>query len=133
MAKAAYNIQLKGYVGTADFDRKAVDKTLAEHSGKPVNVLIDILGSSLATRLSISAASKQHGNVCVHFVSLNASAATIGSCCASDFVDDAWRGSHQHWCRGYVSRSQMIYVLSNIYGPVIPGMGEKKKTAIGYI
>ncbi len=40
MAKTAYNIQLKVYVGGADFDRKAFDKTLAEHSGKPVNVLI---------------------------------------------------------------------------------------------
>lgn len=73
MAKTAYNIQLKGYVGGADFDRKAVDKTLAEHSGKPVNVLIDSLGGSLATGLSISAAFKQHGNVSVHFVSLNVS------------------------------------------------------------
>lgn len=96
MDKTADNIQLKGYVGGADFDRNAVDKTLAGYSGKPVNVLIDSLGGSLATGLSISAAFKQHGNVCVHFVSLNASAATIGSCCASDFVDDAWRGPHQH-------------------------------------
>ncbi len=38
MAKIAYNIQFKGYVGGADFDRKAVDKTLAEHFGKPVIV-----------------------------------------------------------------------------------------------
>lgn len=45
MAKTAYNIQLKGYVCGADFDRKAVDKTLAEHSGMPVNVLIDTLGA----------------------------------------------------------------------------------------
>lgn len=96
MAKTAYNIQLKGYVGGADFDRNAVDKTLAEHSGKPVNVLVDSLGGSLATGLSISAAFKQHGNVSVHFVCLNASAATIGSYCASDLVDDARRGSHQH-------------------------------------
>ena len=76
MAKTAYNIQPKGYVGGADFD----------------HVIIDWF----ATGLSISAAFKQHGNVCVHFISLNASAATIGSCCASDFVDDAWRGPHQH-------------------------------------
>ena len=43
MDKTADNIQLKGYVGGADFDRNAVDKTLAEYSGKPVNVLIDSL------------------------------------------------------------------------------------------
>lgn len=96
MAKTAYNIQLKGYVEGADFDRKAVDTMLDSQSGKRVNVLIDSLGGSLATGLSISAAFKNHGDVSVHFVSLNASAATIGSCCASDFVDDAQRGSHLH-------------------------------------
>ena len=75
----AYNLHLKGYVGGSDFDRNAVDKTLAENSGKPVNVLIDSLGGTLATVLSISAAFKNHGNVNVHFIGLNASAATIAS------------------------------------------------------
>ena len=98
MAKTAYNIQLKGYVGGADFDRKAVDKTLAEHSGKPVNVLIDSLGGSLATGLSISAAFKQHGNVSVHFVSLNASAATIASLGAAHISIDAGAMYLVHKC-----------------------------------
>ena len=98
MAKTAYNIQLKGYVGGADFDRKAVDKTLAEHSGKPVNVLIDSLGGSLATGLSISAAFKQHGNVNVHFVSLNASAATIASLGAAHISIDAGAMYLVHKC-----------------------------------
>lgn len=55
MAKTTYNLQLKGYVGGEDFDRKAVDSMLASQSGKHVNVLIDSLGGSLATGLSISA------------------------------------------------------------------------------
>jgi len=42
-------------------------------------VLIDSLGGSLATALSIVAAFRQHGNVHVHFVGMNASAATIAS------------------------------------------------------
>lgn len=79
MSKTAYNISLKGYVGGSDFDRKTVDSTLAANEGKAVNVLIDSLGGSLATGLSISAAFKNHGNVNVHFVGLNASAATIAS------------------------------------------------------
>ena len=41
-------------------------------------MLIDSLGS-LATGLSISTAFKNHGKVNVHFVGLNASAATIAS------------------------------------------------------
>lgn len=78
MSKTAYNISLKGYVGGYDFDRSTVDRELAKNDGK-VNVLIDSLGGSLATGLSISAAFKNHGQVNVHFVGLNASAATIAS------------------------------------------------------
>ena len=65
MPKTAYNITLKGYVGGTDFDRKTVDATLAQNEGKRVNVLIDSLGGSLATGLSISAAFKNHGDVAV--------------------------------------------------------------------
>ena len=79
MPKTAYNITLKGYVGGTDFDRKTVDTTLAQNEGKRVNVLIDSLGGSRASGLSISAAFKNHGDVAVHFVGLNASAATIAS------------------------------------------------------
>ena len=63
MSKTAYNISLKGYVGGCDFDRNTVDSVLAKNDGKEVNVLIDSLGGSLATGLSISAAFKNHGNV----------------------------------------------------------------------
>ena len=79
MPKTAYHISLKGYVGGWDFDRSDVDAVLAENDGKRVNVLIDSLGGSLATGLSISAAFRNHGDVAVHFVGLNASAATIAS------------------------------------------------------
>ena len=79
MSKTAYHISLEGYVGGYDFDRSDVDAILAENEGKRVNVLIDSLGGSLATGLSISAAFRNHGDVAVHFVGLNASAATIAS------------------------------------------------------
>ena len=42
-------------------------------------MLIDSLGGNLATALSIAAAFKNHGKVSVHFVGMNASAATIAS------------------------------------------------------
>ena len=77
MPITSYNISLKGYVGGYDFDRSKVDKKLAKNEGKEINVLIDSLGGSLATGLSISAAFKNHGKVNVHFVGLYASAATI--------------------------------------------------------
>lgn len=98
MPKIAYNISLKGYVGGADFDRTTVDKTLAQNEGKQVNVLIDSLGGSLATGLSISAAFKNHGNVNVHFVGLNASAATIASLGAAHISIDAGAMYLVHQC-----------------------------------
>ena len=79
MPQTQYNLHLKGFVGGADFDRNYVDYVLAKNTGKDVNVLIDSLGGNLATALSIAAAFKNHGKVSVHFVGMNASAATIAS------------------------------------------------------
>lgn len=98
MSKTAYQISLKGYVGGYDFDRATVDKELAKNEGKQVNVLIDSLGGSLATGLSISAAFKNHGNVNVHFVGLNASAATIASLGAAHISIDAGAMYLVHQC-----------------------------------
>jgi len=79
MAKTKYHLHLKGYVGGYDFDRDYVDYVLSKNPDTEVHVLIDSLGGSLATALSIVAAFRQHGNVHVHFVGMNASAATIVS------------------------------------------------------
>ena len=98
MSKTAYHISLKGYVGGYDFDRSTVDSELAKNEGKQVNVLIDSLGGSLATGLSISAAFKNHGNVNVHFVGLNASAATIASLGAAHISIDAGAMYLVHQC-----------------------------------
>lgn len=98
MSKTAYHISLKGYVGGYDFDRSTVDRELAKNEGKQVNVLIDSLGGSLATGLSISAAFKNHGNVNVHFVGLNASAATIASLGAVHISIDAGAMYLVHKC-----------------------------------
>lgn len=98
MATESYHIQLKGYVGGTDFDRKEVDNVLAENADQQVNVLIDSLGGSLATGISISAAFKNHGNVNVHFVGLNASAATIASLGAAHISIDAGAMYLVHKC-----------------------------------
>ena len=79
MAKQNYNLHLKGYVGGWDFDADYVDYILAKNADKEVHVLIDSLGGSLAKALSIVAAFRNHGNVHVHYVGMNASAATIAS------------------------------------------------------
>ena len=74
-----YQLHLKGYVGSWDFDSDYVDYVLSNNEGKEVSVLIDSPGGQLSTALSISSAFKRHGNVHAHFVGMNASAATIAS------------------------------------------------------
>lgn len=97
-AKNANHISLKGYLGGYDFDRSTVDSTIVKNEGKNVNVLIDSLGSALATGLSISAASKKHGKVNVHFVGLNASVVTIASLGAAHISIDAGAMYIVHKC-----------------------------------
>lgn len=89
MPQTQYILHLKGFVGGSDFDRNYVDYVLGKHSGKPVNVLIDSLGGSVATALSITSAFKNHGDVTAHFVGMNASAATIASLGAKHISIDA--------------------------------------------
>ena len=89
MATTKYQLHLKGYVGGYDFDSDYVDYVLAKHPNEEVHVLIDSLGGSLATALSIVAAFRQHGNVHVHFVGMNASAATIASLGAKHITIDS--------------------------------------------
>ena len=89
MNNTHFNLHLKGLVGGADFDRNYVDFVLAKSNGEPVSVLIDSLGGSLATALSIASAFRNHGDVSVHFVGMNASAATIASLGAKHISIDA--------------------------------------------
>ena len=89
MSSTQYALHLKGYVGGADFDRNYVDYILGKCKNKPVDVLIDSLGGSVATALSIASAFRNHGNVSAHFVGMNASAATIASLGASHISIDA--------------------------------------------
>lgn len=84
-----YDLYLRGYVGGADFDADLVSRTLAKHKDQPVTVLIDSLGGSLATALSIASAFRDHGDVTAHFVGMNASAATIASMGAKNITMDS--------------------------------------------
>ena len=89
MAKTKYHLHLKGYVGGWDFDRDYVQYVLNKNKDQEVNVIIDSLGGRSDTALSIYAAFKMHGNVNVHFVGMNASAATIVSMGAKHISMDA--------------------------------------------
>lgn len=119
MAQTQYHLHLKGYVGGYDFDRNYVDYVLARNEGKPVNVLIDSLGGSLATALSIASAFKNHGDVSVHFVGMNASAATIASLGAKHISMDSSAMYLVHKCSaeffewGNLNADQLAAVRDN--------------------
>ena len=63
MPHTNYHLHLKGVVGGYDFDSSYVDFVLGKHKDNSVNVLIDSLGGSVSTALSIASAFANHGNV----------------------------------------------------------------------
>ena len=119
MAKTNYHISLKGYVGGSDFNREDVDSVLNTNDGKRVDVLIDSLGGSLATGLSISAAFRNHGEIYAHFVGLNASAATVASLGAKHISMDAGAMYLVHKCStafiewGYLNSDQFSTLIAD--------------------
>ena len=103
-----YDLRLKGYVGGEDFNTEAVDEVLKQKKECAVNVLIDSLGGSLSTALSISSAFAIHGDVHVHFVGMNASAATIASMGAKEITIDRSAMYLVHKC------SKLVFEISQL-------------------
>lgn len=84
-----YDLHLKGYVGGWDFDANYVDYVIKDSTKTEISVLISSTGGSVNTALNVSDAFRRHGNVTVHFVGMNASAATIASLGAKKITIDA--------------------------------------------
>jgi len=106
--KRKYHLHLKGCVGDGNFNSDYVDFVLEKHKDEQVNVLIDSLGGSVATALSVSAAFKRHGNVHVHYVGMNASAATIASLGAARVTIDTNAMYLVHKCSQVVFKWDMM-------------------------
>ena len=103
-----YQLHLKGFVGGYDFDADYVDYILNKNKDSEVHVLIDSLGGRSNTALSIFSAFKRHGNVNVHFVGMNASAATIASLGAKHITMDSSAMYLVHKCSvGFLEWGQM--------------------------
>lgn len=83
MPNTAYNTSLKGYAGGIDIDRATIDKELAKNTGK--RAMFYLQPCPLSQLFNF----KKHGNVYVHFIGLNASAATIVSLGAVHISIDA--------------------------------------------
>lgn len=101
MAKK-FDLKLKGYVGGWDFDTDYVDYVLDKAGENEVSVLIDSLGGSVATALSVSSAFANHGNVHVYYRGMNASAATIASMGAKHVAIEASAMYLVHKCSSIV-------------------------------
>ena len=103
-----YDLKLKGYVGGWDFDSDYVDYILEKKSEKEVHVLINSLGGDVATAFTIMAFFKNHGNVHVHYVGMNASAATVASLTAKHISIDANAMYLVHKCSSFVFEWDMM-------------------------
>lgn len=84
-----YHIHLRGTVGYWNFSSEQVAYILDKHKDEEVHVLINSLGGFAYDGMTISALFRNHGNVHVHFISANASAATIASMGAARVTMDA--------------------------------------------
>lgn len=124
MAKK-YHLHLKGFVGGWDFDSDYVDYVLNKYKDEEVNVIIDSLGGKTNTALTIYAAFKRHGKVNVHFVGMNASAATIVSMGASHISMDASAMYLVHKCSTEFFKWAMLN--ADQLQTLIDGIAKQKK------
>ena len=93
-----YHLHLRGTVGGWNFDREYTNYVLDRNKDKEVNVLICSLGGSADTGLAINSLFKIHSNVHVHFVGMNASAATIAAMGAKRITIDSGACFLVHKC-----------------------------------
>lgn len=97
-----YNLFLKGDVGGWTFSSDMVNWILEKNKDSEVHVLVNSLGGYTHEALSISSLFKLHGNVHVHFIGANASAATIAAMGAKRITIDSDACFLVHKCLGLV-------------------------------
>lgn len=97
-----YNLFLKGDVGGWNFSSDMVNWILDKNKDSEVHVLVNSLGGYTHEGLSISSLFKIHGNVHVHFIGANASAATIAAMGAARITIDSDACFLVHKCLGFV-------------------------------
>lgn len=93
-----YHLHLRGYVGGWNFDSEYTSYILDKNKDREVNVLINSLGGDANSGLAINSLFKIHGNVHVHFVAMNASAATIAAMGAKRVTIDSGATFLVHKC-----------------------------------
>ena len=97
-----YNLFLKGDVGGWNFSSEMVNYVLNKRKDSRCDVLINSLGGYVHEALSISSLFSLHGDVYVHYVGMNASAATIAAMGAKHISIDADALFLVHQCSNLV-------------------------------
>ncbi len=97
-----YHLHLRGYVGDWKFDSEYTSYILDKYKDQEVNVLISSLGGRADSGLTINSLLKIHGNVHVHFIGMNASAATIAAMGAKRITIDSGACFLVHKCLNVV-------------------------------
>lgn len=97
-----YHLHLRGSVGDWKFDSEYTSYILDKYKDQEVNVLISSLGGRADVGLNINSLLKIHGNVHVHFVGMNASAATIAAMGAKRVTIDSGAMFLVHKCLQFV-------------------------------
>lgn len=98
-----YNLFLKGDVGGWNFSSDMVNYVLSKRKDSRCDVLINSLGGYVHEALTISSMFAMHGDVHVHYVGMNASAATIASMGAKRITIDASALFLVHQCSNLVA------------------------------
>lgn len=93
-----YHLHLRGPVGDWKFDSEYTSYILDKYKDQEVNVLISSLGGRADSGLTINSLLKIHGNVHVHFIGMNASAATIAAMGAKRITIDSGACFLVHKC-----------------------------------
>ena len=74
-----YQLILDYVIGYGNCSKSYVRDVLAQHKGKPVNVLISSYGGLLSDGLDIMQHFRDHGDVTVYISGFTASAATVAA------------------------------------------------------
>lgn len=74
-----YQIDIDGFIGDYEYSKEYVKRKLDENKNKPVLMRMNSNGGRLTHGLSMADRIQEHGNVTVHLMGFNASAATLAT------------------------------------------------------
>ena len=113
-----YQLILDYVIGYGNCSKSYVRDVLAQHKGKPVNVLISSYGGVLSDGLDIMQQFRDHGDVTVYISGFTASAATVAAMGAKKVVMGKYSLFLIHKCSNYIDawgsyNADQLQLISN--------------------